>query len=197
LLFSNLWHDFVIYLVCINRLNEKLNTSMKKRVLFLSVLVGSLFGFNAGAQEIIAGPAISVDKETHDYGNIAYDANGECEFTITNTGTEDLIISGAKGSCGCTVPTYPKEPIAPGKSATIKVTYDTKRPGSFKKSVTITSNAVNEPSKIVYIQGNVGPKPEGAAPVAPAVGPTAAPSTVTPPTTNRPGSGSATLITPR
>lgn len=170
---------------------------MKKGILLMSVLVSSFFGFEAIAQEIIAGPAISIDKETHDYGNIAYDANGECEFTITNTGTEDLIISGARGSCGCTVPTYPKEPIAPGKSATIKVTYDTKRPGSFKKSVTITSNASNDPSKTVYIQGNVAAKPEGAAPVAPATGPTATPSTTATPATSRSGSGSATLTTPR
>ena len=169
---------------------------MKKGLLILSVMVSSLFGYEAIAQEIIAGPAISVDKETHDYGNIAYDANGECEFTITNTGTEDLIISGARGSCGCTVPTYPKEPIAPGQSAAIKVTYDTKRPGSFKKSVTITSNASNNPSKTVYIQGNVGAKPEGTAPVAPATGPVVTPS-ATSTTTRTNGSGSATLTTPR
>lgn len=172
---------------------------MKKGILFMSLFVSSFFGFQAVAQEIIAGPSISVDKETHDYGSIAYEANGECEFTITNTGSEDLIISGARGSCGCTVPTYPKEPIAPGKTATIKVTYDTKRPGDFKKSVTITSNATNEPSKVVYIQGKVAPKPEGTAPVAPATGPTvtpsATPSVVAPST--RSGAGSATLTTPR
>lgn len=161
----------------------------------MSVLVSSLFGFQAFAQEIIAGPAIGVDKETHDYGNIPYEANGECFFTISNTGTEPLLITGARGSCGCTVPEYPKEPIAPGKTASIKVTYDTKRPGNFKKSVTITSNATNDPSKTVYIEGNVGAKPEGAAPVAPATGPTAAPSTSTPST--RSGAGSATLTTPK
>ena len=161
----------------------------------MSIFVSSIFGFQAVAQEIIAGPAISVDKETHDYGDIVYEANGECTFTITNTGTEALIISGARGSCGCTVPTYPKEPIAPGATASIKVTYDTKRPGNFKKSVTITSNASNEPSKTVYIQGKVGPKPEGTAPVAPATGPTATPSVSAPST--RVNAGSATLTTPR
>jgi hypothetical protein len=174
-----------------------MNTIMKKGILLMSVFVSSLFGFEAVAQEIIAGPAINVDKETHDYGNIAYEANGECEFTITNTGTEDLIISGARGSCGCTVPTYPKEPIAPGKTASIKVTYDTKRPGNFKKSVTITSNASNEPSKTVYIQGNVAAKPEGTAPVAPATGPTATPGAAAPSTRVNAGNGSATLSTPR
>jgi hypothetical protein len=76
-----------------------------------------------------------------------------------------LIISNAKGSCGCTVPEWPKEPIAPGAKATIKVKYDTKRPGAINKSVTITSNAVNEPTKVIRIKGNVLPAPEGTAPV--------------------------------
>ncbi len=175
---------------------------MKKGILFMTMMESSLFGYQAIAQEVVAGPAITVDKETHDYGNIQFEANGECEFTITNTGTEPLMITGARGSCGCTVPTYPKEPIAPGETAVIKVTYDTKRPGNFNKSVTITSNAVNEPTKTVYIKGNVAPKPEGAAPVAPATGPAvgAAPSAPAAPANNsRPATGTAapTVTTPR
>lgn len=165
----------------------------------MTMMVSTLFGFQAIAQEVVQGPAISVDKETHDYGNIQFEANGECEFTITNTGTEPLIITGARGSCGCTVPTYPQEPIAPGQTAVIKVTYDTKRQGNFNKSVTISSNAVNEPTKTVYIKGNVAPKPEGAAPVAPATGPAVgtSPSAPAAPAVGRPGNGSTTLTTPR
>lgn len=172
---------------------------MKKGFLFMTMMVSSFFGYQAIAQEVVSGPAISVDKETHDYGNIAFEANGECFFTIKNTGTEPLIITGARGSCGCTVPTYPKEPIAPGETATIKVTYDTKRPGNFNKSVTITSNAANEPTKTVYIKGNVAPKPEGSAPVAPATGPAvgATPGAPAAPANSRPAGGSATLTTPR
>ena len=180
---------------------------MKKGMLMMSILVSSIFGLQSYAQQLIEGPAISVDKETHNYGNIAYEANGECVFTVTNNGTQELIITGARGSCGCTVPTYPKDPILPGASATIRVTYDTKRSGDFKKSVTITSNAVNEPSKTVYIQGTVAAKPEGTAPVAPSTGPTATPSTTTPgaPSATRPGNttaakpsnGSATVTTPK
>jgi len=169
---------------------------MKRGLLMLAVFVGSAFGAQVMAQEIVAGPAISVDKDTHDYGDISYDANGECEFTVTNTGTEDLIITGARGSCGCTVPTYPKEPIAPGQTAVIKVTYDTKRVGPFTKSVTINSNASNEPVKVVKIKGTVGPKPEGAAPVAPATGPTVTPS-ATPAPAPKAANGSATVKTPK
>ena len=66
------------------------------------------------AQEVSNGAQISFDKETHDYGTIKNGANGTCTFEFKNTGNTPLILSNAKGSCGCTVPTWPKEPIAPG-----------------------------------------------------------------------------------
>lgn len=112
-----------------------------------------------------SGAMIKVDKEVHDYGTIEQGANGECTFTVTNTGTEPLIISMCKGSCGCTVPACPQEPIAPGASATITVKYNTNNPGPINKNVTITSNAANEPSKTVRISGTVTPKPTGGAPM--------------------------------
>jgi len=180
---------------------------MKKGMLFFALMFTGFYGFQSFAQEVVSGPAISIDKETHDYGNIVFEANGECEFTITNEGTEPLMITGARGSCGCTVPTYPKEPIAPGATAVIKVTYDTKRPGNFNKSVTITSNAVNDPTKIVYIKGNVAPMPEGAAPVAQPTGPAvnsnpgapAAPASSRPatPAPSRPTGTATTVVTPK
>ncbi|WP_027420812.1 DUF1573 domain-containing protein [Crocinitomix catalasitica] len=105
------------------------------------------------------GPQISVDKEVHDYGVLAYGADGKCEFKVTNTGNAPLIISKCKGSCGCTVPTCTQEPIAPGQSTMIKVEYDTKKEGPITKSVTISSNAVNEPSKTVRVKGAVKAKP--------------------------------------
>ncbi len=102
---------------------------------------------------------LSIDKEVHDYGTISKGANGDCYFTITNTGDSPLIISNAKGSCNCTVPSWPKEPIAPGKSAQMKVTYGTDRVGPINKSVTITSNAANTPTKVVRIKGTVKASP--------------------------------------
>ena len=89
------------------------------------------------------GAKIEFETETIDYGTIENNADGNREFKFTNTGNSPLVISSAKGSCGCTVPTWPKEPIAPGKSSVIKVHYDTKRAGTFNKSVTLISNAVN------------------------------------------------------
>lgn len=117
------------------------------------------------AQEVSNGAQISFEKETHDYGTIKNGANGTCTFEFKNTGNAPLILSNAKGSCGCTVPTWPKEPIAPGATGVISVKYDTKRQGAINKSVTITSNATNEPNKVIRIKGTVLPAPENGTPV--------------------------------
>ena len=102
---------------------------------------------------------MTFDKDVHDFGTIEYASNGTYEFKFKNTGTEPLIISDAKGSCGCTVPTYPKNiPIKPGETEVIKVTYDTKRPGSFTKTVSINSNA-KTPQKVITIKGVVQAAP--------------------------------------
>lgn len=138
---------------------------MKKVLFSLAVLFVAALGTTAVAQEVASGAKIEFDKEVHDYGTVEYGGNGQSTFTFTNTGTSPLIISNAKGSCGCTVPSWPKEPIAPGKTGTITVKYDTKRPGAINKSVTITSNASNEPTKVIRIKGTVSPQPENGTPV--------------------------------
>jgi len=103
-------------------------------------------------------PEIKFDAEVIDYGTIEYNGDGKREFTFTNTGKEPLIITRAKGSCGCTVPTWPKEPIMPGAKGTIKVKYATNRPGKFTKTVSISSNAKTA-TKRLTIKGTVKPKP--------------------------------------
>jgi hypothetical protein len=122
----------------------------------LALLAASALTLGAMAQ---TGPMITVDKQVHDYGTIPQGANGDCAFTVTNTGDAPLIITNCKGSCGCTVPKCDTEPILPGQKSVITVRYDTKRTGVINKSVTISSNAVNEPEKVVRIKGMV----EGAA----------------------------------
>ena len=120
---------------------------------------------------IAQGPSISLDKQVHDYGTISQGADGSCEFTVTNDGTEPLIISRCKGSCCCTVPKCEKTPIMPGATSAISVRYDTKRIGPINKSVTITSNASNEPTKVIRIKGKVEASDinnAGGAPVKPA-----------------------------
>src|SRR3954471_7978850 len=108
----------------------------------------ALLAFTAHAQEATKAPAENpnaavfvFEEETHDFGTIKQGGNGTVEFKFKNTGKEPLVISNARGSCGCTVPSWPKEPIMPNTSASIKVTYDTQRVGPFTKTVTINSNA--------------------------------------------------------
>lgn len=103
----------------------------------------------------VNGAGMVFVTETIDYGTVAYNSDGRREFVFTNNGNKPLIITNAQGSCGCTVPTYPKEPIAPGAKGVIGVKYDTSRAGqAFTKTVTLTTNAV-VPSKTLTIKGNV------------------------------------------
>ena len=139
---------------------------MKKVLLSLAVMFVTVLGTNkVVAQEVTNGAQIKFAKDIHDYGNVEYGGNGQCTFEFTNTGNAPLIISNAKGSCGCTVPSWPKEPVAPGATASLSVKYDTKRPGAINKSVTITSNASNSPTKVGRIKGTVKPKPTSGVPV--------------------------------
>jgi hypothetical protein len=104
----------------------------------------------------VEGAGMVFVSETIDYGTIAANSDGKREFVFTNNGNKPLIITNATGSCGCTVPTYSKEPIAPGAKGVIGVKYDTSRAGQpFTKTVTITSNAAGSPSKILTIKGTV------------------------------------------
>jgi hypothetical protein len=137
-----------------------------KKVLF-SLVVMVVVGLTTGSAvaQIESGAKIEFMKETHDYGTVKNGANGLCTFEFKNTGNAPLIISNAVGSCGCTVPDWPKEPIAPGAKGVIKVRYDTKRTGAINKSVTISSNAANEGTKVIRIKGNVLPPAEGSAPI--------------------------------
>lgn len=105
----------------------------------------------------LEGAGIVFETETIDYGTIEHNANGDREFVFTNNGNKPLIISNTQGSCGCTVPTTPKEPIAPGAKGIIGVKYATDRVGAFTKSVTVTSNAEGQPTKVLTIKGTVLP----------------------------------------
>lgn len=105
------------------------------------------------------GPKTSIQfaEMEYDFGTIEQNTTNPKVFTFTNTGNEPLIISDAKGSCGCTVPEYPRQPIAPGESGEIKVVYS---PGTQAnqqtKSVTITANT--EPATTVLrVKANVTP----------------------------------------
>jgi len=137
---------------------------MKKLTLTFGLILAIAFG--SFAQTTVGGAEISFEKDTHDFGNLKQYGNATTEFAFKNTGNSPLIISNARGSCGCTVPTWPREPIAPGATAVIKVKYDSKRIGPINKTVTISSNATNTPSKVIRIKGNIEAAPkEGTTPI--------------------------------
>ena len=160
---------------------------MKKLFLSFGIMFIAVLGMNTVNAQIEKGAKIEFSKETHDYGNIKYGGEPYCNFEFKNTGDEPLIISNAKGSCGCTVPQWPKEEIAPGATGEIKVRYDTKRVGVINKSVTIQSNAMNADNvtrakkdadgkvtggtSVIRIKGEVKAPKANATPVKPAQGP--------------------------
>lgn len=80
-------------------------------------------------------------EETHSFGKIEQGKPVTNEFTFTNTGTDPIVISNVSASCGCTTPSYTKEPVLPGKTGSIKATYNAAAMGSFNKSITVFSNA--------------------------------------------------------
>ena len=146
---------------------------MKKLLLSLTFLVGVIA---ANAQRVesakplqndvteekkIADATIDFESKVIDYGLLENKADGTRKFVFTNNGTEPLVIKNAKGSCGCTVPTWPREPIAPGETGEIGVKYDTKRVGKFTKTITLTTNADKAPV-FLTIKGEVSPPPKEA-----------------------------------
>ena len=123
---------------------------MKK---FVSLALLALFvGFSANAQDKTA----KIDFKTNviDYGEIAKGSDGLKVFEFTNTGDVPLVISKVNSSCGCTVPSWTKEPIAPGKTGQIQVKYDTKKVGPIRKTITVNSNA-ETPNVALKIKGTV------------------------------------------
>ena len=110
----------------------------------------------------VDGAGMVFVTETIDYGTIAHNSDGNRKFEFTNNGNKPLIITNTQGSCGCTVPTTPKEPIAPGAKGSIGVKYATDRVGAFTKTVTVTSNAEGQPTKTLTIKGTVLAAPAAA-----------------------------------
>ncbi|SFB33468.1 DUF1573 domain-containing protein [Algoriphagus aquimarinus] len=128
-----------------------------KKLGFLLTVFALVFAFNANAQEQ-SGAAITFKEKSIDFGDITQGDKVEHTFQLTNTGTTPLIISNVAATCGCTVPSWPKEPIAPGKTSEIKVSFNsTGKMGKQNSVVRIYSNA-SEPIEKVSLISNVLPK---------------------------------------
>lgn len=133
---------------------------MKKLILSLAMLISFVF---------VSAQTIAFESKVIDYGIIEHNADGNREYKFTNSGDAPLIIKAAKGSCGCTVPSYKKEDgsseWAPGESGTIKVKYATNRIGKFTKTITLTTNTADKKPVILTIKGEVkAPEKEIGAP---------------------------------
>ena len=109
-----------------------------------------------------ANTSVNFETEEHDFGTVKQYTENDFVFTFKNTGDEPLLIENAQGSCGCTVPDYPKEPIMPGAEGVIKVKYSPgSQIGAQTKTVAITSNT--EPRvRNLYIKANVIDAPDPA-----------------------------------
>jgi len=109
---------------------------------------------------VVTGPSTKIQftEDSYDFGTINEGTKAKHTYKFTNVGTEPLIIQDAKASCGCTVPTFSKEPVEPGATGKIEVVFDSKgRPGKTSKYVTITANT--EPVKTkIFLTGEVKPK---------------------------------------
>jgi hypothetical protein len=137
-----------------------------QRILSL-LLFFSVLSFGAQAQ-VKAAPDANATEEASspmtfetvvmDYGTIERNADPYRTFTFTNTGDQPIIITNARGSCGCTVPSYSKTPVAPGEGGEVKVRYDTNRVGKFRKRVSLSTNVTSEPI-VLTIMGEVVEKP--------------------------------------
>lgn len=108
-------------------------------------------------------PELMVFKtEVHDFGTVQEGPTADFEFSFENKGAEPIVIDRAQASCGCTTPSYSKEPVLPNKTGFIKATYNTQgRPGPFTKTITVFTN---KGTKVLTIKGTVEKGPEGSVP---------------------------------
>ncbi|MDP3930002.1 MAG: DUF1573 domain-containing protein [Bacteroidota bacterium] len=122
-----------------------------------SLVENPMSATNPEADVAAEAPIMTFKENIHNFGNLVDGEVVTYKFKFTNTGKSDLIISSASASCGCTVPSYPKTPIAPGKEGSIDVEFNSSgRVGTFDKNITITANTI--PTQVyLVIRGEVKP----------------------------------------
>lgn len=122
-----------------------------------AIIITLLFSFGVlqtMAQKAVV-PKITFEETTFNFDTIMQNGNGEHVFRFTNTGDAPLLITSAFSSCGCVVPEWPKEPIAPQASGSIKVKYNTSKLGLFTKVIVVKSNDEETPKTVLRINGVV------------------------------------------
>lgn len=124
-----------------------------KKIIYSAIFLFA-FSMMANAQQVTLK---NIKDNTLDYGKIKQNANGERVVQFKNTGDKPLIISNVQSTCGCTVPSWPKDPIMPGKKGEVKIVYNTKNAGAINKTITINSNDPKTPALAVHVTGMVEP----------------------------------------
>ena len=129
---------------------------MKKYMFLLAVLFLSVQLFAQQANKPAAGPVITFEEKSHDFGDIYQGDKVEHTYKFANTGTEPLIITNVQVTCGCTVPAWPRDPIMPGQKAEITVAFNSAgKNGKQNKVVTVVSNATNSEGGLISFTTNV------------------------------------------
>ncbi len=129
---------------------------MKIITLLLALTWISMSSFQPAAKAV-NGPAITFDngKDLHDFGQITKGAVAKYTFKFTNTGDAPLVLTNVKPACGCTVPTWSKEPVLPGQSGSIEATFNSgNASGAFMKSITVTTN-IPDQTIVLFIKGEI------------------------------------------
>ena len=124
------------------------------KTFLISIVLLTAVAANCKAQSQDTTLVIKFEKTVHDYGTIEQGSDGSFEFHFTNEGKTPLILNNVRSSCGCTVPSWTREPLQPGAGGSIKVVYNTASIGAFSKSVTVNSNAKNS-DVVLMIKGIV------------------------------------------
>lgn len=145
-----------------NNSSENKSSSAEDKELMSTELVTNPNTADGANEDALSEMATMDFKDTlHNFGNLMEGEVGSYDFEFVNNGKKPLVISSASGSCGCTVPEYPHEPVAPGKSGILKVKFDTQgKPGHQEKSVTIHTNSVRG-MHMLYIKADVAGKETG------------------------------------
>jgi hypothetical protein len=141
--------------------NKKISMKQLKTIAIAVVAIASvaLMSFTAASisnklSEVYNMGKVTWEKDTHDFGEIPQGKPVSVEFAFTNAGEAPLLIADVATSCGCTASDYSKEPIAPGKSSKIKVTYNAANMGAFTKNITVNFSDA-EAKKVLMIKGTV------------------------------------------
>lgn len=135
----------------------------------LLLCVGLSTSYAQTAATSAPAPAASTSKavltftaDTYDFGSIPQGTPVNHVFSFKNTGTEPLVITSVTASCGCTTPEWPREPVRPGATASIKAIFNAAAMGPFTKTISVVSNA-NPNQKVLIIKGEVKTAPATAA----------------------------------